>query len=61
MVRSALPGRRAQARRTLYTWVGFVVVIVGAGAALWQLDLQRRQLGEQKEVLKGEVERNKKT
>lgn len=42
------------------TWAGFVVVIVGAGAALWQLDMQRRQLAEQKDVLKDEVERNKK-
>jgi hypothetical protein len=40
------------------TWVGFVVV-VGAGVALWQLDMQRRQLAEQKDVLKDEVHRNK--
>jgi len=42
------------------TWMGFVVAIGAAVAALWQLDLQRRQLAEQKDVLKGEVERNKK-
>jgi hypothetical protein len=33
------------------TWAGFVVVIVGAGVALWQLDMQRRQLADQKDVL----------
>jgi hypothetical protein len=42
------------------TWVGFVVAISAAVAALWQLDMPRRQLAEQKDVLKGEVERNKK-
>lgn len=42
------------------TWGGFIVVVIGAGAALWQLDMQRRQLADQQEVLKGEVERNKK-
>lgn len=41
------------------TWVGFAVVIIGAGVALWQLDMQRRQLADQKEIFKGEVERNK--
>jgi hypothetical protein len=41
------------------TWAGFVVVIIGAGVALWQLDMQRRQLAEQKDVLKDEVHRNK--
>jgi hypothetical protein len=40
-------------------WIGFIVVIVGAGVALWQLDMQRRQLADQKEVFKGEIERNK--
>jgi hypothetical protein len=42
------------------TWVGFVIVIIGAGVALWQLDMQRRQLADQQDVLKGEVERNRK-
>jgi hypothetical protein len=41
------------------TWVGFVVIIIGAAAALWQLDMQRRQLAEQKDVLKDEVYRNR--
>ena len=40
--------------------MGFVVVVIGAGAALYQLNLQSRQLAEQHEVIKGEVERNKK-
>lgn len=40
------------------TWVGFVAII-GAGVALWQLDMQRRQLAEQKDILKDEVKRNK--
>jgi hypothetical protein len=41
------------------TWVGFVIVIIGAAVALWQLDMQRRQLADQQRLLEGEVERNK--
>jgi hypothetical protein len=40
------------------TWAGFVIVIIGAGVALWQLDMQRRQLADQQQVIEGEVERN---
>jgi hypothetical protein len=42
------------------TWVGFVVVIVGAAVALWQLDMQRRQLRSQQQVIEDEVKRNMK-
>jgi hypothetical protein len=41
------------------TWVGFVVVIIGAGVALYQLMMQRQQLEEQHQLLKEEAERNK--
>ena len=42
------------------TRAGFVIVTIGARVTLWQLAMQRRQLAEQKDVLKDEVERNKK-
>jgi uncharacterized membrane protein len=41
------------------TWAGFGIVIIGAGIALTQMDMQRRQLRSQQRVLEGEVERNK--
>jgi TRAP-type C4-dicarboxylate transport system permease small subunit len=33
------------------TWVGFAVLIIGAGTALYQLKMQRDQLKEQHEVI----------
>jgi hypothetical protein len=52
-------GTRPSTWSDIRTWVGFAVVIIGATIALIQMDLQRRQLASQQDVLKGEVERNK--
>lgn len=41
------------------TWAGFGIVIIGAAIALTHMDMQRRQLRSQQNVLEGEVERNK--
>lgn len=41
------------------TWAGFGIVIIGVAIALTQMDMQRRQLRSQQNVLEGEVERNK--
>jgi hypothetical protein len=52
--------RRMDLPDDIRTWVGFVVVIVGAAVALWQLDMQRRQLKSQQRVIEDEMKRNRK-
>lgn len=41
------------------TWVGFAVVVIGVAIALFQLEMQRRQLAGQQAALRDEFARNK--
>jgi hypothetical protein len=52
------PGR-ASTWDDVRTWLGFAVLVFGLPTALYQLNLQRRQLAGQQAVIEGEAERNK--
>ena len=41
------------------TWVTFVVILLGAPVAFYQLELQRRQLKDQQDAFAEEAERNR--